>query len=494
MLDHHRPEASGPASAPPRLPRARGSLLGLGALASALLLAGCSHLPSAVRGPLEPWAASGLDSDRGAGEPRDLAGAGGAQNGAAAAPIHAEDFDDLLERMRWGFGLPQVDEDSIADQLTWYRNHPAYLDRTLSRGRRYLHHIVEALEDRGMPRELALLPIVESGFDPFAYSRCRAAGLWQFIPSTGQLFGLDRSWWYEGRRDVLEATRAALDYLQELHDEFDGDWLLAVAAYNAGAPAVERAVARNQREGLPTDFFHLDLPRETRAYVPGLLAVSRVVAHPAAYGLELPAIPNQPYFARVEVGYQIDLAVLADRAGVSRDELLALNPGFNRWATAPDGPHRVLVPVAAEARFETALAGLSPGDRLRFAHHRVAKGDTLRGISRRYAVSIDVLRAVNRVRGNVVPLGQDLLIPLSYRPTRLLPHEPTLQPATLAQASGARGSAWTYTVRRGDTLDDVSQRFRVSVADLVDWNRLSDADRLLPGQRLVISPHISARP
>src|SRR5262245_45061782 len=207
-----------------------------------------------------------------------------------------------------------------------------------------------------MPSELALLPVVESAFDPFAESPRFASGLWQFIPSTGRSYGLDQDWWYDGRRDVIEATRAALDHLQALHEEFAGDWLLALAAYNTGAPNVKRAMERSRRKGHPTDFFHLDLLPETRAYVPKLLAIARLVAEPAAFGVELPAIPDAPYFSRVEIDAQIDLGLAADRAGISREELRALNPAFRRFATAPDGPHHVLVPVPARERFERALA------------------------------------------------------------------------------------------------------------------------------------------
>jgi membrane-bound lytic murein transglycosylase D len=315
--------------------------------------------------------------------------------------------------MRSGFALPAVEHPSVRRELDWYREHPAYLERTFGRGARYLHHIVESLEARDMPRELALLPVVESAFDPFALSRCLASGLWQFVPRTGRRYGLDQDWWSDDRRDVLEATRAALDHLEDLHEEFDGDWLLALAAYNAGAPKVRRAIVRNQRSGRPTGFFTLDLPRETRAYVPKLLAISRLVAEPEASGVELPAIPDAPYFARVDVGSQIDLGLVADRAGIPREELRALNPAFKRFATAPDGPHHLLVPVPVRESIERVVASLPPGERLRVAHHKVRRGDTLGAIARRHKSSVAALRAVNRLRGSLIHPGQNLLVPLS---------------------------------------------------------------------------------
>lgn len=393
------------------------------ALVLALLLAGCSHLPGRGAAPVPPRKPSppvDLDPNSG-GRPHPGAAIGSQE--AAPPPIgrgsqprrDGEDFADLFDRIRRGFALPRVEDESVDRQVDWYLRHRGYLDRSFRRGRRYLHHIVEALERRGMPRELALLPVLESAFDPFASSPCSASGLWQFIPSTGRLYGLDRTWWYEGRRDVLDATRAALEYLEALHGEFGGDWLLALAAYNTGALNVERAVARNRTHGHATDFFHLDLPPETRAYVPGLLALRRLVEDPAAFGLALPAIPDEPYFARVEIDHQLDLGVAADLAGVPRSELLALNPGFKRWATAPDGPQRLLVPAAAAERFARALAELPSDHRLRIVHHRLGRGDTLGTVAARYGISVEALRVANPIDGQRIRPGRLLLIPLSYR-------------------------------------------------------------------------------
>jgi membrane-bound lytic murein transglycosylase D len=265
--------------------------------------------------------------------------------------------------------------------------------------------------------------VVESAFDPFARSPSLASGLWQFIPSTGRRYGLDQDWWQDERRDVLAATSAALDHLTELHDEFDGDWLLALAAYNAGAGSVRQAVERNQQAGRPTDFFHLDLRPETRAYVPKLLAIAQLAAEPERFGIELPAIPNAPYFVSVDAGGQIDLGVVADLAEISLAELRALNPEYKRSATAPGGSHALLVPATAEQRFHDALATLPASRRLRFVRHRVRRGDTLSAIARRYDVSLEDLRELNRIRGSLIRPGQELLVPLrseataSARPT-----------------------------------------------------------------------------
>ena len=240
-------------------------------------------------------------------------------------------YGDLFDRMRTGFKLEDGAERKAVDQqLRWYAGNPEYLQRAFGRADLYLYYIVTQLEARNMPLELALLPVVESAFEPYAYSRARASGLWQFIPGTGSRFGLKQDWWYDGRRDITESTRAALDYLQYLHDEFNGDWLLAIAAYNCGEAMVERAVAANRAAGRSIDFWNLWLPGETRAYVPKLLAMRRLVSDPEAYGLAISPIPNQPYFARVATESQISLKLAAEIAGISPEEVYELNPAFHR--------------------------------------------------------------------------------------------------------------------------------------------------------------------
>ncbi len=231
---------------------------------------------------------------------------------------NGEDYDDLFDRMRAGFAFDEVQEPAIDVQLAWFEHNPDYLERVFQRGQRYMYHIITEVEARGMPLEFALLPVVESAYEPFAYSRSRAAGLWQFIPDTGARFGLKRDWWYDGRRDVVESTRAALDYLQALHDQFDGDWLLAIAAYNVGENSVQRELDFNRANGKPTDFWHLRLPAETRAYVPKLLALKRLMAEPERYGLEFAVIPNEPYFARHRYGFANRLE---NRRAIGRHQL-----------------------------------------------------------------------------------------------------------------------------------------------------------------------------
>jgi len=402
--------------------------------------------------------------------------------GAATATV-----PDLFDRIRRGFVLTDVDHPVIDQEQRWFAGHPAYLDRTFKRGERYLFHIVNELEARQMPLELALLPVVESAFNPVAYSRARAAGLWQFIPGTGRHYGLKQNWYYDGRRDVVAATSAALDYLQFLAREFDGDWLLAVAAYNCGEMNVTRAVARNRAAGKPIDFFSLKLPRETRAYVPKLLAMRRIVADPTSHNLAFAPIPNEAYFAMVDVAGQIDLHVAAELAEVDEEELLALNPAFNHWVTDPDGPHHLLVPVARESTLLAGLVSLPPEKRVRIVYHRVRSGDTLGAIADHYGVSVAALRSTNKLRGSIIHPGQDLLITAAPR-TDLgnagrmasLDSEPR-QKTTRRNSASAK-----HTVRRGDTLWSIARSRGVPLNSLASSNGLSNNDTLSVGQVLSI--------
>ena len=394
---------------------------------------------------------------------------------------------DLIERIRAGLVLPPASDSAIDRELDWYVANADYLNRVLRRSERYLHHIVEALEQNRMPLDLALLPIVESAYDPFAYSRGRAAGLWQIIPGTGRELGLKQDWWYDGRRDVLESTDAALRYLRQLEQQFEGDWLLAVAGYNAGGGGVSRALRRAAAEGRTTDFWGVRpyLPVETQTYVPRLMALARLVADPARYGVAFPSVANEPYFQVIETGGQVDMALAARIAGMSTDELYLLNPGVNHWATDPDGPHRLLVPFDRAEDFEAALAS---GDGLAGVHwirHMVSAGETLGHLAIEYQTTAEVLRQANGIAGDLIRAGQGLMVP---------------QPAGASDGYGllaaalAEGADYpanderrqTYVVRSGDSLWSVARRYGVTVADLAQWNAMSPQDILGIGRELVV--------
>jgi membrane-bound lytic murein transglycosylase D len=396
--------------------------------------------------------------------------------------------DPVWQRIRDGFQLDRhVESAQVSKELAWYREHPAYLYKVTQRSERYLQYVVAAVEQRNMPAELALLPFIESAYDPFALSRSGASGLWQFIPGTGQKFGLPTTEWIDGRRDVVASTNAALNYLQVLHDQFEGDWLLAVAAYNFGEGNIQRAIDANKRAGKPTDFWSLSIREETRTYVPRLLALSRVVKDPHRYGITLYHIPNRAYFAAVDTYGPLDLTKAATLAGVSVDEMRKLNPGLRRLATDPKGPHRILVPADTADRFTQQLAQTPPGQRmsnLNYQDYRVAAGDTLLSISRKFAIEPAAIASANRLGDNGVGEGQLLLIPGGRVP------EASAAKATLVSKIASPttvASSTSHTVAAGETLWQISKRYGVKPDDIKRWNKLGANDPLRPGQRLSIA-------
>lgn len=412
-----------------------------------------------------------------------------ATGGINQASIIVTQPGDLFERLRTGFQLVDVDQSAIDREQNWFANNPDYLERVWGRAEMYMHYIAEELDRRGLPRELALLPVIESAFEPYAYSKARAAGLWQFIPGTATKYGLKQGWWYDGRRDVVEATRAALDYLQALHEQFNGDWLLAIAAYNCGEGNVARAVAANERAGKPTDFWHLKLPTETRAYVPKLLAMRRIVAAPADYGLEFSRIPDVPYFTSVKTGGQIDLQVAAEIAGITKEELYELNPAFHRWATDPNGPHALLVPIEVADGLEATYLGLTPEQRMRVERYTVKPKDTVASVARSYKTSTDVLRELNGLGPkDLLAVGDSLRVPST---SVVLPAKAAraamLVDNRAAAVPAARRSGRTvvHVVRKGDTLTSIARRLGTDTGTLARLNDMKVSDTLRTGQKLV---------
>jgi membrane-bound lytic murein transglycosylase D len=409
---------------------------------------------------------------------------------------------DVLDRIRAGFALSDVDHRAVDRELDLYLSQPEYLDRIFQRGARYLHYIVGEIDKRGMPMELALLPIVESAFNPVAYSRSRASGLWQFIPSTGKHFGLQQTWWLDERRDVIKSTEAALTYLQYLSEYFNGDWFLAIAAYNGGEGNVSRAVQRNAAAGRHTDFFSLDLRAETRNYVPKLLAIRRLVANPRAYGLEFAPIPDEPFFEIVDPGRQVHLGQAATAAGLSRDDLFALNPAYNRMMTPPHGPHRLLLPVANAGQLRvalaadpmaTAFASNDASEPVTTESHVVRRGDTLSTISRRYGVSVAALREANGLNSSTIHPGQSILIPASLVAGVGPSAESRGDITNLLPERQALTRARSHRVRSGDTLWGIARRYGVTVPELAAVNNLSTQAPLRAGMKLKI-PSGSERP
>ena len=482
-----------------RVSRVRLALLWVAALCALGALGGCASTPS-TPAPGADWPM--VPSARGAPRLATLSPADSAPN-ALLAPPTVEDtrldpadalvslpvpadespmanLENLFDRIRLGYALPDVADKGVALQARYFASEPDFLDRTFERGERYLYYVVRELEARNLPLELSMLPIIESAYNPYAYSRARAAGMWQFIAPTATRYQVKVNWWQDGRRDVVDSTRAALDYLSELHVMFDGDWLKAIAAYNCGEQAVLRAVDRNRRAGKPTDFFHLKLPRETRTYVPKLLAMARILADPGAYGLEFASIANKPYFAQVEVGSQIDLRVAAGLIGETDEELHALNPAFNRWATDPDGPHHLLVPYAAAPEFAREIAGLTRELRMPVERYKMQPGDTIATLAQTRDLTVPSIRELNPVASLDLREGDDILLPASkIAPLRagLIIEGETLLPGH---------SRRTYVVRHGDTLASIAHRNGVSVGDLARLNGLAPHSLLTAGYHLVV--------
>jgi len=393
--------------------------------------------------------------------------------------------DDLLTRLRYGFELEPQQDSRIDGELKWFVSHPDYLDRVFTRAQRYLPHITDELLRRNLPLELALLPIVESAYDPFAYSHGRAAGLWQMIPGTATRFGLKQNWWYDGRRDVVESTRAALDYLEYLYKFNNGDWFNAVASYNSGEGNVRKAVRRNRNAGKPEDFWNLRLSKETSAYVPRLLALVEIVRDPAKFNVTLPHVAYEAQFAVADVGSQIDLALAAELAGVDVDTVYTFNPGYNRWSTDPLGPHKLVLPVDAVDTFVAALEEVPPGERVRWKRHKVREGEAISVIANKYNTTVSALRAANNLRGNTIRAGHYLMIPVATKPLSAYSKSADVRLAKKQNRPRAENKI-EHVVRSGESFWTIGQKYGVTTRDLSAWNGMAPRDPLPIGRTLVV--------
>jgi membrane-bound lytic murein transglycosylase D len=397
-----------------------------------------------------------------------------------------DDPDDLFQRIRHGFAMPEIYDDLVLYHQQWYMNRPDYLRRMVDRSSRYLHHIVEELDKRGMPMELALLPMVESAYNPMAYSRAKASGLWQFIPSTGKRYKLDQNWWKDERRDIVASTAAALDYLQSIY-EMHGDWHLALASYNCGEGAVGRAIAKNQAQGLPTDYLSLPLPNETRNYVPKLQALKNIFGNPGLMAsLDLPKVSNQPFFATFTTDSHIDIAMAAKLAEIPVEEFVALNPAHKRPVIKPDTS--LVIPAEKLETFVNNLGARGDDNKplSTWRTYTLRPGDRLEKIAPRFGVSVARLKAVNGLRNKARPSpGLILLVPGSDKGNAdgmaALGEQPE-QVDTLPD-NYSRSEMKTHTVRRGETISAIARQYGLSVAEIRKINNLGN-DQLAPGKRL----------
>jgi len=384
--------------------------------------------------------------------------------------------DDLWERIRAGFAMPELTTPLVEEKERFYLERPDYLQRMFARGSRYLFHIVEEIERRGMPTELALLPFVESAMNPTALSSAKAAGLWQFIPSTGRAYNLQQDWWVDNRRDVVKSTEAALDYLQKIHALAGNDWFLALASYNWGENAVARAMRRNESRGLPTDYLSLTMPAETRNYVPKLIALKNIVLHASQLGVQLPPLRNEPYFVTIEKTRPIDLALAAKFAGMSVAEFVALNPAHNRPVIAASRNNQIKLPADRLDAFLEAVERHGKASRAfaTWQPHTLQSGETIESIARQAGITTaELLDANDLRRGQRILAGTRILAPQRgvEDETRLEGFE-----GPRVYELVERPAAW-HRLRRGETLASVARRYGTTIAALRSWNRVGAKPR-----------------
>ena len=373
---------------------------------------------------------------------------------------------DLWQRVRNGFAMRELDSALIAKHEQWYADRPEYVARMMDRAGLYLYYITSEVERRGMPSEIALLPMIESAFNPGAYSTSSASGIWQFIPSTGKHFGLKQNWWYDGRRDIISATTSALDYLEKLHTQF-GDWQLALAAYNWGEGSVARAQERNRKLGFPTDYASLTMPDETRNYVPKLLAIKNIVSDPARFGLTLPVIANEPFFASVSTAHHIDVKLAAQLADISKEEFIALNPAHNRPVILQSNSDYILLPMD---KIETFLDNLENYDKplVSWQAYHAKKGERLDSLAPRFGLSVEKLKQINGMSAHShLSSGDTLLVPLN---TETNVEESQFAAFNMQLHPFQTSHAVTPTLHRGKTLSRVARRHQDSIARLQDRN------------------------
>ena len=395
-------------------------------------------------------------------------------------------YDNLWLKLADSFTFDVPQNSRIIKQRNYYLKHKKYLQQVSKRAEPFLYLIIKQIEEKGLPLDLVLLPVVESAFDPFAYSHSNASGLWQFMPATGNRFNLRQDWWYDGRRDVYASTDAALRYMEILHKFLGKDWLHALAAYNSGEGRVRNAVRKNQRNNKQSDYWHLSLPKETENYVPKLLALVDIIRNHKKYNVELPFIPNKQVLTYVDIGSQLDLAYAAELSDLSVAEIQLLNPAFNHWATSPSGPHKLLVPSRIAGQFCTELARIDKNKRIQWLRYKVRSGDSLSVIAQKNNTTSDVLKQVNDINGSFIKIGQALLIPIASKSQQkyLYSQAQRFQRSQIKDAKNKRKIL--YTVVDGDTLWDISRRYNVTSSEIAKWNHINTKEMLRLGKKLTI--------
>ena len=373
----------------------------------------------------------------------------------------------------------------IQSHIDWISQRPDYLASISKRAEPFLYLVVSELEKEEVPIEIALLPIVESDYYPFSYSHGTATGIWQFIPSTGRMYGLDEDWWHEDRRDVLASTKAAVRYLKDLNRMFDGDWLLSIAAYNAGPGRVQRAIDKNRNQGKRTDYWSLDLPRETEKYVPKLLALGKVLKNPERFNQKLIKIENKPYLEPINLESQFDLALIAQWTNLSIDEIYSFNPGLKRWATPEALPYTILLPVDVVGDFKEILTNQKNRPKVSWTRYKVKEGDSLSIIAQNFNTTINQIQSVNNINGSLIRANSYLIVPLARESEAYYSLSDVQREKSRLNAT-KNSDKLIYKVVSGDSLWKISRNFDVTVNDLVRWNKIVPTAPLSIGKELVI--------
>jgi membrane-bound lytic murein transglycosylase D len=470
----------------------------LAAIAAALLLQACASPPAA------PGADAGaLPPGRQAAPAASPSAAARAADASALPPFDGERRvikdplrgmatidrtvppDDLWERIRRGFAVQDLDSPLVRDKTAYYAANQAYLQRVFDRSRLYLYHIVEEIEKRGLPTELALLPMVESAFNPLAYSRAHASGLWQFVPGTGKRYELTQNWWYDGRRDIVDSTAAALEYLTRLYD-MHGDWQLALASYNWGENAVARAIARNRAAGLPGDYSHLKMPAETRHYIPKLQALKNIIRDPRPFGINLDPIPNQPYFGTYDNVPNIDVQLAAKLAEMPVEEFMALNPGFSRPLIRAAVTPRIVLPADKIEVFHANLTKYDGKSLVSWQAYNPKHGDTLESIAKKHGLTVAQLKEVNGISARNRTLPSLIVVPVKGTETSGMRRLPIMYAPPIPVIY----RRIFHTVKQGETFASIARRYGVTVDDMKRWN---PSGRATPGQKVALEVRTSAK-
>jgi len=393
---------------------------------------------------------------------------------------YAQSTPNVWEVLRKQFKLShELNRPEVQNQLRWLIAHPSYLN-DLARAEPYIYHIVTEIKRRNLPGEIAIIPMIESSFDPFAYSGAGAAGLWQLMPGTGTDLGLKRDWWFDARRSIGPSTDAALNYLAYLNKFFNGNWVLAFAAYDSGEGTMSRIIKNSgQANHKDINFWTLHVPQETKAYIPRLLALAEVIQNPQRYRVLLPDIPHAPYFEEVNIGSQIDLNHAAELAGISYQDLIKLNPGYNHWATAPYRPYKLLIPADKVEDFSRNLANMPLEDRVNWPQHQVSAGDNLNLIAKKYNTSINLIKELNQLKSNAVKKGQVVLIPSKKRPIIAKARLIKTPPQILKQYKVI------HIVQAQDSFNSLEKKYNVNRSQIQRWNHLKSKP-LHKGQALII--------